>query len=52
MKFLAILIPLIFTIGCADKHSNLQNKDTQYQRFLNYKADKTLDRELNSYDKK
>ena len=52
MKLLAIFIPIIFAIGCSDKNSNLQNKDTQYQKFLDYKADKILDRELNSYDKK
>jgi len=52
VKLLTIFIPIIFAIGCSDKNSNLQNKDTQYQRFLDHKADKTLDKELNSYDKK
>ena len=48
MKNLAILIPFIFTIGC----SNIKEKNTQYQRFLHYKADKTLEKELENYDKK
>ena len=54
MKYLAILIPLIFTItiGCSNtKSPNIQDKNIQYQRFLHHKADKTLKRELKNYDK-
>jgi hypothetical protein len=53
MRSLAIIIPLIFTIGCSNSKSpNIQDKDTQYQRFLHHKADKELEKELEDYDKK
>ena len=52
MKNLILLIPLIFLIACSNKSSQLQKKDNSYQRFLNLKTDKTLDKELENYDKK
>ena len=51
MKNLTLLIPLIFMISCSDKSSQLQKKDNQYQRFLNQKTDKILDKELEHYEK-
>ena len=52
MQIIIFLIPLFFIIGCSDKNTHLQDKDTQYQRFLHDKADKTLEKELESYDEK
>lgn len=52
MKNLTLLISLILMLGCSDKSSQLQDKDTQYQRFLSDKAQKVLDKELESYDEK
>jgi len=51
MRGLTLLILSILIIGCSDKRIHLQDKETQYQNFLSQKSDKTLDKELERYEK-
>ena len=52
MQITIFLIPFILILGCSDKSSNLQDIDTKYQRFLSDKAQKGLDKGLESYNEK
>jgi len=51
MRELILLVLLILIVGCSDKSSNLQEKNTKYQNFLSQKSDKTLEKELERYEK-
>jgi len=50
MKNLTLLISFILMIGCSDKNRQLQDKDILYQRFLNQKSEKILNKVLNNYE--
>jgi hypothetical protein len=50
MKFI-LFLSVVLLIGCSDKTTHLQEKDTKYQKFLNQKSDKKLDKELERYEK-
>jgi len=51
MKNLILLIPFIFTVGCSTKSQSPIDQKIQYQRFLNQKSEKILNKELNNYEK-
>jgi len=52
MQYLSLITTIFIIMGCSNKNSYLNSKDSQYQRFLNYQSDKKLNSEIDNYEEK